>query len=125
MRIGPRPVAAEWSGCRASSTSSRIRSRRADVAVARDGERLVLDHDDEIDGRDHRVVQRRRGLSLCDLDVEAGGDGGETVEHAGEESEPRRQHERHPQPPVVTHDRLTLRVATSRSRSRSAVGAAR
>ena len=69
-----------------------------DVAVARDRHRLVLDADHEVDGARAQVVERRRRLALDDLDLEVGRVRREPVEHARQQRERRRLHERHPQP---------------------------
>jgi hypothetical protein len=72
----------------------------ADVALAWDRHRVVLDADDEIDGPRPQVVQSRRPLVLHDLDMEVGSDLREPVEHTWRQRERASLHERHPQGPA-------------------------
>ena len=77
-------------------TSSRRRSRRSTSRWRGDGHGLVLDADDEVGAR-AQVVERRRGLALEHLDLEVGRTVGEPIEHARQQRERGRLHERHPQ----------------------------
>jgi hypothetical protein len=68
-----------------------------DVAVACDGDGLIFDAYDEVDGLRPQVVQGRRGLALDNFNAEIGRGVGKAGERAGQQRQSRCLDERHPQ----------------------------